>query len=290
MDGRTRPSHAALNGKIWRKDNPVWSVISPPNGFNCRCRTRALTPGQMKREGLLESESPAIETREITAGTDSQTGELFRTVQSGVTVTGANGKPITMWVDPGFNASPLAGHPMDELLAKKAVDALGDKAGFELVRQEVLSETRLKAWRGFVGNTFESGITNSTNRAVAQNQTMTVGVLPLEVVRTMAGRGLGVAPVLYVEDSLLVGRKAARHELAGNALSRAEWAALPGSLPGATTYFEAETRNLILVWQGTEATAFKAAFDASGKMDTAFSVSLDSIEAAVKGGKWKLVE
>lgn len=290
MDGRTRPSHAALNGKIWPKDDPVWKVIYPPNGFNCRCRTRALTPGQMKREGLTESAQPEIETRDVVAGKDSQAGELFRTVQSGVTVRGANGKPITMWVDPGFNASPLAGHPMDELLAKKAIDALGDKAGFELVRQEVLSETRLKAWRGFVGNTFDSGLTNSSGRAVAQNQTMTVGVLPLEVVRTMAGSGLGVSPVLYVEDSLLVGRKAARHELAGNALSRDDWAALPGSLPASTIYFEAETRNLILVWQGDETTAFKAAFDASGKMDTAFSVSLDSIEAAVKGGKWKLIE
>lgn len=52
MDGRTRPSHAALNGKIWRKDDPVWSVIFPPNGFNSRCRTRALTAGQIQREGL----------------------------------------------------------------------------------------------------------------------------------------------------------------------------------------------------------------------------------------------
>ena len=155
MDGRTRPSHAALNGKIWRKDDPVWSVIYPPNGFNCRCRTRALTDGQMKREGLALSDPPEMDTREVTAGQDSQTGELVRTVQSGVRVLGAKGKPITMWVDPGFNASPLAGHPFDELLAKKAVAALGDQAGFDLVRQEVLSPTRLKAWSSFVDNAFE---------------------------------------------------------------------------------------------------------------------------------------
>ena len=56
----------------------------------------------MKREGLALSEPPAIKTREVTAGQDRQTGELFRTVQTGVRVTDAKGKPITMWVDPGF--------------------------------------------------------------------------------------------------------------------------------------------------------------------------------------------
>lgn len=34
-DSRTRPSHAALHGKVFRLDSPEWSVISPPNGYNC---------------------------------------------------------------------------------------------------------------------------------------------------------------------------------------------------------------------------------------------------------------
>lgn len=289
MDGRTRPSHAALNGKIWRKDDPVWSVIYPPNGFNCRCRTRALTPGQMKREGLSLSAPPEIETREVDAGQDSRTGELFRTEQNGVRVTDAKGKPITMWVDPGFNSSPLAGHPMDKLLTQKAVDAVGDEAGFELVRQDVLSETRLKAWRAFVSNTLDSGITNRSGRTVAQNQTMTAGVLPLDVIKTMAADGKSFSPVMFVEDHLLAGRKSQRHEEAGNALSRDGWLALPKSLTSSTVYFEKASGNLILVFEGDATTAFKAVVSDSGKVDTVFSVSHDSIAAAVKGGKWKPV-
>lgn len=289
MDGRTRPSHAALNGKIWRKDDPVWSVIYPPNGFNCRCRTRALTPGQMKREGLSLSAPPEIETREVDAGQDSRTGELFRTEQNGVRVTDAKGKPITMWVDPGFNSSTLAGHPMDKLLTQKAVDAVGDEAGFELVRQDVLSETRLKAWRAFVSNTLDSGITNRSGRTVAQNQTMTAGVLPLDVIKTMAADGKSFSPVMFVEDHLLAGRKSQRHEEAGNALSRDGWLALPKSLTSSTVYFEEASGNLILVFEGDATTAFKAVVSDSGKVDTVFSVSHDSIAAAVKGGKWKPV-
>jgi SPP1 gp7 family putative phage head morphogenesis protein len=37
LDDRTRSEHAALNGLTARADDPVWSTIYPPNGWNCRC-------------------------------------------------------------------------------------------------------------------------------------------------------------------------------------------------------------------------------------------------------------
>lgn len=52
MDARTRPTHAALNGKIWPATSEVWRRIYPPNGFNCRCRVRAYTPAELARKGL----------------------------------------------------------------------------------------------------------------------------------------------------------------------------------------------------------------------------------------------
>lgn len=60
MDPTTRPSHAALNGLIWRKDDPVWKVICPPICLGCRCRTRALTDGQLRRERLKPTEPAEI--------------------------------------------------------------------------------------------------------------------------------------------------------------------------------------------------------------------------------------
>lgn len=37
QDAAVRDEHAALEGAIYRKDDPIWNTIYPPNGWNCRC-------------------------------------------------------------------------------------------------------------------------------------------------------------------------------------------------------------------------------------------------------------
>lgn len=51
-DQRTRPAHQALQGKIYRYDDPFWATFYPPNGFNCRCTVIALSDRDLKRKGI----------------------------------------------------------------------------------------------------------------------------------------------------------------------------------------------------------------------------------------------
>ncbi len=55
MDSRTRPSHAAMNGKVFPVDHPFWQRNYPPNGFNCRCTVRTLSGRELDRESLVVS-------------------------------------------------------------------------------------------------------------------------------------------------------------------------------------------------------------------------------------------
>lgn len=52
LDSRTRPSHRAMAGRVFRYDDAAWSVAYPPNGWRCRCRVRPLTGRAVASEGL----------------------------------------------------------------------------------------------------------------------------------------------------------------------------------------------------------------------------------------------
>lgn len=52
MDGRERPEHRALHGKVYRCDDPFWDSFYPPNGWGCRCWVTNLTKRQLDKKGL----------------------------------------------------------------------------------------------------------------------------------------------------------------------------------------------------------------------------------------------
>lgn len=78
-DSRTRVSHLALDGKVYRFDDPIWNTMYPPNDWGCRCRVRALSEFRLKKNGLSVSESGEIKTESAVAGVNKDTGEEIRT-------------------------------------------------------------------------------------------------------------------------------------------------------------------------------------------------------------------
>lgn len=63
-DRRTRPTHLAMDGRVWPADHPVWNTWYPPNGYRCRCSVIGLTKGQVERR-KLEVEEEDITNRLI---------------------------------------------------------------------------------------------------------------------------------------------------------------------------------------------------------------------------------
>ena len=101
LDSRTRPAHKALHGKIFHMDDPFWDSFYPPNGWKCRCRTRALTEGQaIQRYGRKPAPS-GDRLSEADALVSKSTGELRPVAVYKDTLTSMKISP-----DPGFSCNP----------------------------------------------------------------------------------------------------------------------------------------------------------------------------------------
>ena len=122
LDGKTRPSHRALHGQVFRHDDPIWAAIFPPNGFNCRCRVVALSEAAVKRRGLkVVSSEGRMFTETVETGIDKRTGEIRTAPVTGIRTTDAAGKAITFRTDPGFNHAPGTG--LADMLKRKRAAA-----------------------------------------------------------------------------------------------------------------------------------------------------------------------
>ena len=95
MDSSTRPEHAELNELVFRYDDPFWSSFYPPNGWNCRCRVRALSDYKVKSKKIKIGSSDGTLSEEM-ALVSKKSGEY---------------KPVTVYTDPmtGHKIAPDVG-------------------------------------------------------------------------------------------------------------------------------------------------------------------------------------
>lgn len=106
LDGRTRPSHRAMNGKVFRYDDPFWSSFYPPNGWHCRCRVVTLSADEVKARGLeVEHSSKYLGTamRPVSANSD-----VMRSVATYKTTDPVTRRKIVVSPDVGWSYNPGA--------------------------------------------------------------------------------------------------------------------------------------------------------------------------------------
>ncbi|MFP4902083.1 phage minor head protein, partial [Paraburkholderia sp. BR14261] len=97
LDNRTRPSHAALHGSVYRYDDPFWAVFYPPCGYRCRCRVRSRPFGYIDHDNAPTS-AGRLEEVEQPVGRDGRTQPV---VAYKSPITGKRVLP-----DPGFGFNP----------------------------------------------------------------------------------------------------------------------------------------------------------------------------------------
>ncbi len=130
LDAKTRPGHRAMNGKIFRYDDPGWKSFYPPCGYNCRCRVRNFSETDVARRKL---------TVDSTEGKLSQVDAPLRSGGSA---------PVTRYTDrsllggkfqpdpgfsnnPGLNAWQPPLEPLDTQLSRRYVETAVQGPAFE---------------------------------------------------------------------------------------------------------------------------------------------------------------
>lgn len=250
-----RPEHVAWHGVLLPIDDPWWDTHTPQLGYGCKCRKRQVgerEAARLKAEGVLDptappklnpetglptgkrekrytpvqTEAPPIRYREWV---NKRTGEVLQ---------------VPVGIDPGFDVNParaarqLPARLVGEKLASWEA-ALGATAYTEMgpvVRQLVAD-----SYRSWLSGVLRGGVTR-------QGAALVGAMAPADVVFL---ERLGKTPAsagIVVHDRLIVGKKAARHEAAGDALSADEWARLPEAVadPEAVLY-DTDTGSLIYV-------------------------------------------
>lgn len=284
MDERTRPAHAALNGKVFRFDDPIWKSCWPPNGYNCRCRVRALSAGDVQRKGVAVSDSGAdLATFE---DTDPQSGEVFERVSYK-----GPGMDQAFSPDRGFAANQGMAASVPEREIGRKAEILGAGAADAALREA--SVESWGAWTRWVDEVIEAGVARGQSRVLGYAQSIERGFAEREGLTFATG-------ALEVEDRMLVGRKAARHAEQGAALSVDEWKVLPMAfLDREAVLFDETNRTLLYVMKVGAGDADvrvvvrpammgrkKRAHDSVRSVQ---HVRLEDLQGALRGGLYRLV-
>jgi hypothetical protein len=260
-----RPQHLAWDGLTLPQDHAFWKSHFPPNGWGCSCKVFAAAAPE-----------PGAKTAPP-AGWDR--------------VNPATGAPIG--IDKGFDYQPgaNAATPLRELIDAKLIK-LDAPIGAEMWKalEPVLAMEREAAW----WDTLDTWLADPLPRG----RSAVVGALTRADLDALAaaGHALPDSAEIAVFDRLVVGAKERRHLAQQDALTVAEWRALPDLVRSPSgVYLDSANGHLIFVADGTGPA--KAAVEFAGAPDarslnqvvSAFRVSAESIAGMVKGGQWQVV-
>ncbi|HAT1683956.1 TPA: phage head morphogenesis protein [Klebsiella oxytoca] len=289
MDSRTRPSHAALNGLVFRYDHPFWKTHYPPNGWNCRCRVRALSQARMDALGLKEAQG-TLTTKKVQAAVDKATGEIIETEVT----TFADGSRI-MTPDAGWSYNPgSAAFGLDQTLINKLVEVKNPQLREMVVQEMNNSPERQLAFRNWAENVIR--------KRKPCNELQTLGFMSESIADAVTARtGERPARLLAMTDKNLLHADSDKHRAGGIALLPEDLKLLPSLIahPQAILWDKLH-RNLMYVVGTADGTA-KIVVDAPYNLKRQKEVldvvinayrfkDIASLRAEILGGNLEILE
>ena len=237
LDSRTRPRHRSLNGRIFRYDDAAWGVLYPPNGYNCRCRVKALSLEEFNAEGgALSKGDGRMETTEVDLG--KRGGK--------VSVTGYRdpGTNTLFLPDPGFDSNPGAGFGRDIALARRVQELPSREIRTQVWQALNNSPARLADYKGWMNRVLDV--------ARPGNSAQVVGFVGDEIADFMRVQRPDEPPIrmVAINEKRLVHADSGKHRAAGIALTREQYMALPGIIAKPdVVYFDTEHSHFVYVRQ-----------------------------------------
>lgn len=105
-DSRVREEHEKLHGKVFLFSDPFWKFFYTPNGYRCRCTTRALSERDIDRRGLeIESSEGKLGFKEVLISEKSGVKKPVATYDTGIRDP-STGKTLKVSPQPGFSYNP----------------------------------------------------------------------------------------------------------------------------------------------------------------------------------------
>jgi hypothetical protein len=270
-----RPMHLAWDGLVLRHDHPFWQTHFCPNGWGCQCRVVSASAKEF-------AEAEAAGKTEPPAGWDQ--------------IDPKTGEPIG--IDKGFGYAPGANadRPLKDFIDQKLInlDAPIGSAMYESLRP-VLQAEMDAAYAAFLAEVLAD--------PVKRGRLAVIGAIDRATLEWLAANKQ-IAPAsaeIAVQDGLIVGKKAQRHQAAGDALTAQEWASLPDLLANpAQVLYDTQSGKLLYIVDAADPRQGKLAveFDYKLKKDkgetnmlvSAFKILAESVVAGITGGLFAVIK
>ena len=251
-----REQHLAWDGLILPKDDPFWNNHFPPNGYGCKCYTRAVTEARKQRyenEGIKVS--PAADgsgggtLRVKTKAPDVRYRNYFNERKGTL-------ERLPHGITPGFgwNQGQTGRNTavLNECI-RKTRDSIPQQ--FEAVIQTLMTNTAAKA-------AHIDFIDNAVSRKVDKRYITPIGFLDGKTIKALEkySVAIGERNVIMLEAGLVQSVKySARHAAVGNAPDIFDWYHLMDYLIDSSIYYDGE--KLLFLKKKSDSKYMKIAVD-----------------------------